>query len=274
MTQGELEQALRARQLAEQVSDANFQEAIARAEQIRQKELGFPRSPEAPAPRPASPAAGGSRLRSRPVSRPTTSRIHLSSGSTSGQGASAPVRTPRRRSPGKGSEAPAVRSLPHQMGEVIARQHARTARETAVTFLEISGLKEELEHFLALEERLTVGTRPAQYHAALSTRHLLKGVADSCFVAREQPVLDRFGKPHPVLIENVGNRIAAFVDERAGLSNEEHRLFIATLDTVTRWAGRGPHRIYPREARNFFIRLLDVLEVVATAYFRPTTRAV
>jgi hypothetical protein len=87
-----------------------------------------------------------------------------------------------------------------------------------------------------------------------------------------QPVLDRSGIPHPVRGENVGNLLAAFVDRRAGLSDEEHRLFIATLDTVTRGAGRGPHRIYASEAWAFFLRLLDVLDVVASAFPAPASR--
>jgi hypothetical protein len=78
--------------------------------------------------------------------------------------------------------------------------------------------------------------------------------------------VDRFDKSHPVGAVNVGNRIAAFVDLRAGHSDEEHESFSAVLATLTRWTGRGPHRTYPNEAQRFYFRLLDVLNVVAAAY--------
>ncbi|HEU5252804.1 MAG TPA: hypothetical protein VFU16_05715 [Solirubrobacterales bacterium] len=168
---------------------------------------------------------------------------------------------------------PAQEKAPtHQMGEVIALRLTRSSRGTAVSFLQSTGLSLELEHLLALEERLSVGSTPALFHAALSTRFVLGGIADLCFSPRDEPFIDRFGGKHQVAEANVKNRIAAFVDTRLRheLSNEEHRLFVATLDTVSRWCGRGPHRIYsPVEAQRFFIRLLDVLSVVSRAFYAP-----
>jgi len=165
-----------------------------------------------------------------------------------------------------------VRTPPHRMGEVIAVRRTRSSRQTVVSFLRAAGLIKELEHLVAVEERLSAGSTPAQSHAALSTRLLLAGVADRCFTPRDEPFEDRFGAKHDVKKENVGNRIAAFVDVRLrkGVSDEEHRLFIATLDTVNRWSGRGPHRIYdPLEGQIFFLRLLEVLARVSRAYYFP-----
>jgi hypothetical protein len=130
-------------------------------------------------------------------------------------------------------------------------------------------MKLELQHLLELEERLTKRTMPAMFHAALSTRLLLQGVADHCFPAQPDKLEDRFGRLHEVEEGNVGNRLAAYVDRRFGklISDEEHRLFIATLDTVVRWGARGPHRIYDdAEAERFFLRLIDVLDTVGRAY--------
>jgi hypothetical protein len=158
--------------------------------------------------------------------------------------------------------------LAHQVGEAIAARQARSRRETAVGLLVVTGLDEEREHLEALEERLSVETRPAQYHAALSARLVLKGLADHCFPARAEVWRDRYKRSHQVADENVGNRLAAFVDQRLpDLPNEEHRLFIATLDTVIRWTGRGPHRIIRQgEGDLFFLRFLEILNVVARAY--------
>ncbi|HSS32051.1 MAG TPA: hypothetical protein VLL27_02075, partial [Solirubrobacterales bacterium] len=137
----------------------------------------------------------------------------------------------------------AVRVLPPEVAEEIARSRARSARELVVQFLASNRLELEFEHLLAIEECLTRNTRPAQFHAALSTRLLLKGVADHCFPPREDKLADRFGRAHELGSKNVCNRLAAFVDQRSrlGITDEEHRLFVATLDTVTRWGGRGPH---------------------------------
>jgi hypothetical protein len=165
--------------------------------------------------------------------------------------------------------APAPQVERHEVGEVIAGGLVRSMRERVVTFLIVTGRDRELEHLQAIEERLLTGTRPAQSHAALSTRLLLEGLADYCFQPRDEPWQDRFGRTHNVGKRNVGNRLAAFVDLhlRSKLSTQEHRLFAATLDTVSSWGGRGPHIIYhPIEAARFFIRLLEVLDVVSCAH--------
>lgn len=175
---------------------------------------------------------------------------------------------PQRRSI-RPTAPPVSRVLPQEMGEAVAQQRTRFAREEAIRFLQATELHRELEHLGAIEERLTAGSWPAQHHAALSTRLLLRGVADRCLLPSDQPVMDRFSRPHPIEEKNVGNRIAAFVDNRlrSGLSDEEHRLFVATLDTVARWSGRGPHRIYARgEAEVFLLRLFETLAMVSRAF--------
>lgn len=177
-----------------------------------------------------------------------------------------------RRHPAPPAAHPPTNFHPHQVGEVIAVRMARSSRHSAVSFLETLALHEELEHLMAVEERLTRGNGPALFHAALSTRLLLAGVANRCFPARDELFEDRFGRRHAVGQENVKNRLAAFVDLRlrSGLNDEEHRLFVSTLDTLSRWGGRGPHKIYhPFEAQQFFLRLLDVLGTVSRAYHSP-----
>lgn len=168
---------------------------------------------------------------------------------------------------------PRPRLLPHEVGEVLATQLTRSNRDAAIALLLLAGLDQEREHLNAVEERLSAGTRSAQHHAALSARLVLKGLADHCFPARGQRRPDRFGNQHEVGDIQVGNRLAAFVDDRlrSHLSAEEHRLFVANLTTVTRWSARGPHRIYsPTESGRLFLRLLEVLNVIARAYGIPS----
>jgi hypothetical protein len=189
-----------------------------------------------------------------------------------------PVQTPQEKKAAPVRRRPPVRRKkpagpsgvkPQLVGEIIAIKKTRTTRQSVIAFLRLAGLREELQHLLELEERLTKGTMPAMFHAALSTRLLLQGVADHCLPPREGRLQDRFGRCHQVGQENTGNRLAAYVDIRFGklISDEEHRLFVATLDTVIRWGARGPHRIYNEaEAEDFFLRLLDVLHTIGRAY--------
>lgn len=175
----------------------------------------------------------------------------------------------RRRAAQRRIAAPIPQVERHEVGEVVAGGLVRSMRERVVTFLIVAGRDQELEHLKAIEERLSAGTLPAQHHAALSTRLLLEGLADYCFPPCEGSWQDRFGDTHKIGKRNVSNRLAAFVDLhlRPHLSTQEHRLFAATLDTVSDWGGRGPHIVYrPIEAARFLIRLLEVLDVVSRAH--------
>lgn len=170
-----------------------------------------------------------------------------------------PVRKPRGRKPQRRS---------YLFGEVVAVRTVRLNREIAIALLRATGLDLERQHLIALEARLTAGTAPDQYHAALSARLVLKGLADHCFPAREQDWIDRSGRPHQVGDEQVKNRLNAFVDKhlRSVLTVDEHRFFIAQLDTVQEWSGRGPHLIRSQsEGEQLFLRLLEVLKMVARA---------
>jgi hypothetical protein len=156
--------------------------------------------------------------------------------------------------------------------ELIARRHIGRTRVRVMLFLRLAGLSTEIEHLEEIEKRLLVGSLPALHHAALSTRLLFLGVADHCFPART--VEWRSSPDRPVLVErkHVGNRLIAYVEAVLGLPAEEEgqkefRRFIATMDTLSRWNGRGPHAIRDlEEGDRFFVRTLEALELVGRAY--------
>jgi len=158
---------------------------------------------------------------------------------------------------------------PYMVGEVFAARSARLNRKTALALLRVAGLNFEREHLISLEARLAAETIPDQHYAALSARLILKGLADHCFPARTQAWVDRSGRRHEVGAEHVKNRLNAFVDAhlRSILTVDEHRFFVAQLDTVQEWSGRGPHLVrHQREGPQLFVRLLEVLSVIARAY--------
>lgn len=160
----------------------------------------------------------------------------------------------------------------HELASVAASFFAGRDRQMVMTFLEETDLEEEREHLEALEERLRTGHAPARTHAAVSARKLLLGVADRCFPARSDAYTCRFGCSHRVGSEEVANRLSAFVDERLSskLETHEHKIFIAHLDYVFRWGGRGTHQnLSATEAVKAFVRLLEVLAMVSHAYGVP-----
>ncbi len=141
-----------------------------------------------------------------------------------------------------------------------------------LTLLEEAELQEEREHLEALEERLRAGHTPARNHAAVSARQLLLGVANHCFPAQSESRRCRMGCPHcphPLGSQEVMNRIIAFVEDRlAGkVDPQEFKIFLAQARYVYRWGGRGTHQnLSAPEAVKAFVRLLEVLAVVARAY--------
>lgn len=181
-------------------------------------------------------------------------------------------RSPARR---PASSVPGARVLPEHIGMRIAATRIVTIRERVVTFLLVADLRDEAAHLNAIEERLSVGSTPALHHAALSTRLLLQGVADHCFPARSGHWHSQGGGQHKVGPQDTGNRLIAFVESSLGAehTSEEHRLFIALLDTVKRFSGRGPHRIYnPEESNLYFLRVLEVMDHIARGYFAQSLR--
>ena len=124
-------------------------------------------------------------------------------------------------------------------------------------------------------ERLRTGHAPARNHAAVSARRLLLGVANHCFPARPEARPCRLGCsycPHPLGAEKVQNRIIAFVDEQLGdvLDTHELKIFLAQVDYVFRWGGRGTHQnLSATEAVKGFVRLLEVLAMVSHAHGVP-----
>lgn len=243
--------------------------------QVKAVRKARPAQPKGRTTRAARAKAEGDRAqptvkRGRPIS---DARVRASDGRYSGSKVLKPTsqpspalpRRPPARRPVPG--VPAARVLPEHVGVRIAATRIVSIRERVVTFLMVADLRDEAAHLSAIEERLSVGSTPALHHAALSTRLLLQGVADYCFPARNEGPQD------------TGNRLIAFVESSLGAehTSEEHRLFIALLDTVKRFSGRGPHRIYnPEEVNLYFLRVLEVMDHIARGYlaqpFRPGTR--
>jgi hypothetical protein len=177
----------------------------------------------------------------------------------------------RRRAPHPARPVPRPAGAPPPTAAQVAARRAHAARTRAFAFLRHAGLIEEAEHLLAIEERVHAGGRPARYHAALSTRLLLEGVADRCFPARAGSWTNRSGETFAVGRANVGNRLIAFVEDALGPglwnADKEHLLFIARVDTVVRFGGRGPHRIRTAdEGERHLLSLLEVLDLLARAY--------
>lgn len=111
---------------------------------------------------------------------------------------------------------PRVATPPRPTAVAVAQRRTHGARTRVFAFLREAGLIEEAEHLLAIEERVHAGGRPARYHAALSTRLLLKGVADRCLPARVEPWTTRDRRRFEAGESNVGNRLVAFVEATLG----------------------------------------------------------
>jgi hypothetical protein len=222
-------------------------------------------APASPSPTVRRPAQAPARPQAAPI-RPDV------------RPAAAPKKVVRRRTTNAVSVAlPVTIETPRSLAGAIAQQHVHRVRTRVLGFLWRAGLNAQIEDLQALEERLTVGTRPALQHAALSTRELFLGVADHCFIAREKPWVDARGNPRPVEQANVGNRLIAYVEgwlgTGAGSKDQEadFRAFIAIIDTLNRWNGRGPHRIRDlEEGGRFLIRALETLDLVGLAHQTAT----
>jgi hypothetical protein len=174
--------------------------------------------------------------------------------------------------------APGSSGAPVPTADRIAQRRMHGARVRVLTFLARAGLHEDREHLLAIEERLHHPGAPARHHAALSTRLLLKGVADHCFRPRAEPWISRSGRRFEVAEKNVGHRLIAFVEGSFGAAavgdDIELRLFVAQVDALARFGGRGPHRIYrPDEGERHLLRLLEVLDRVAWVHRTATLPA-
>jgi hypothetical protein len=179
----------------------------------------------------------------------------------------------RRRTEETVIALPVAVEPPRSMAGAIAQQHVHRTRSRVLDFLRHAGLGAQIEDLKSLEERLSVGTRPALQHAALSTRVLFLGVADHCFPSQAQPWVDASGNKRPVEQSNVGNRLIAYVEAWLGTGSgskdreAEFRAFVAVIDTLGRWNGRGPHRIRDlEEGGRFFIHALETLDRVGKAH--------
>lgn len=210
-----------------------------------------------------SPAYGGTfRLPSAPVSPRRQRGTHLPP--------VAPPASPRRREP-VDDEQQTPRVLPQEMGEALAQSLTRRHRQEAKGLLVALGLDLELEHLESIERRLLDGGRPDRLQAALSASLLLEGLANKVFSPTEELWVCRFGKTYKLGPPNVKNRLHAFADRfLKQRSTAEHKLFIAELDLVSRWSGKGHHVIFtPGENAEAFCALLKVVATVARAHPLP-----
>jgi hypothetical protein len=163
----------------------------------------------------------------------------------------------------------APRALPQELGEAIARNLTRGYRQEAKGLLVALDLGLELEHLEAIERRLLDGGRPDRLHAALSASLLLEGVANRFYPPRtdRKSWTCRFKNSHELGAPDVKSRLHAFahpfLEQR---STAEHKLFVAELDLVARWMGKGHHVVFTKsENEEAFIALLKVLATVAHA---------
>lgn len=183
-----------------------------------------------------------------------------------------PASTPRSRDPHPAPRPKPSRRPNHEVAPVAAGYFADRDRRVVIALFDGAGLTSEREHFEACEERLRAGSEPARVHVAVSARRVLEGVADHFFPASNESYRCRFGCshcPHKLGAEQVANRVSAFVDQRLRqhLDPHEHKHFQATLEWVYRWGGRGTHEnCSPEEVAKGFLRLLEVLAVVARAH--------
>lgn len=207
-----------------------------------------------------SPAYGGTfRPPSAPVSPRRQRGTHLPP--------AVPPASPRRREPVE-DERQAPRVLPQEMGEALAQSLTRRHRQEAKGLLVALDLELELEHLESIERRLLDGGRPDRLYAALSASLLLEGLADKLFPPTGEQWVCRFGKTYKLGPPNVKNRLHAFADRfLKQRSTAEHKLFVAELDLVSRWSGKGHHVVFtPRENAEAFCALLKVLATAARTH--------
>lgn len=157
------------------------------------------------------------------------------------------------------------------MGEALAQSLTRRHRQEVKGLLVALGLDLELEHLESIERRLLDEGRPDRLQAALSASLLLEGLANKLFPPTEALWVCRFGKTHKLGPPNVKNRLHAFADRfLKQCSTAEHKLFIAELDLVSRWSGKGHHVVFtPGENAEAFCTLLKVVATVARAHPLP-----
>jgi len=153
--------------------------------------------------------------------------------------------------------------------ELIVKRALRRHHKAARALLSGLDLTTELKELTDLEAELNKGTPQACKHASYRARNLIEGLADCLFPPTSKPRKGRDGQERSLGPSNFKNRLIAYVEERMEGKWEGHefRDFVATLDTVMRWTGSGPHGVYdPHEAEHMYPRLLDALAVLARAH--------
>jgi hypothetical protein len=153
--------------------------------------------------------------------------------------------------------------------ELIVKRALRRHRKAARALLVELDLTTELKELTDLEAELNKGTVQACKHASYRARNLIEGLADCLFPPSSKTRKGRDGKKHALGSKDFKNRLIAYVEDRLNGDWEGHdfRAFVATLDTVMRWTGSGPHGVYdPHEAEHMYPRLLDALAVLARAH--------
>jgi len=153
--------------------------------------------------------------------------------------------------------------------EEIAQRVLNRQRESVVHFLRHARLRYSVRDLVDLETRLAEGNCHSCKHAAFSARNLMEEVADRLFPPTSETWRGRDGRDHPLGARDFKNRLIAYA-ERAldGIwEGHEFRAFVATMDSVCRWTGSGPHGAYRRpEAEHAYVRLLEALSILAEAF--------
>lgn len=157
--------------------------------------------------------------------------------------------------------------------EQIAQRVLNRQRDAVILFLREARLRHEMRELADIEARLAEANDHACKHAAYSARNLMEGVANRLFPPRPEKWRDRDGRTHSLRAKDFKNRLIAYAEWTLEGSWEPHELraFVATMDTVCRWTGSGPHGAYRwAQAERAYLRMLDALAILAHAFGRAS----
>ena len=153
--------------------------------------------------------------------------------------------------------------------EEIAQRVFNRQRDAVILFLRVARLRYGVQDLVDMEARLAEGNDHSCKHAAFGARNLMESVGDRLFPPSPEPWRGRDGRDHSVGAKDFKNRLIAYAEWALEGTWEGHEFqaFVATMDTVFRWTGSGPHGAYAwGEAEHAYTRMLDGLAVLAWAF--------
>lgn len=153
--------------------------------------------------------------------------------------------------------------------EEIAQRVLNRQRDSVIHFLRHARLRYGVRDLVDLETRLAEGNYHSCKHAAFSARNLMEEVADRLFPPSSRRWRGRDGRDHSLGAKDFKNRLIAYAEWALAGEWEGHEFqaFVATMDTVCRWTGSGPHGAYAwGEAEHAYMRMLEGLAVLAEAF--------